>query len=67
MFFELYIQGDYKWCERLHKFIGKKVTARQKLSAHYSKEQVKKDFSPRMRIGMSLIFCGDYLLTNKFI
>jgi len=24
-------QGDYKWCERLHEFIGKKVTATQKL------------------------------------
>jgi hypothetical protein len=36
------IQGDYKLCERLHKFIGKKVTDTQKLNAHHCKEQLKK-------------------------
>jgi hypothetical protein len=34
-----HIRGDYKWCERLHKFIGKKV--RQKLYARHCKEQLK--------------------------
>jgi hypothetical protein len=34
------IQGDNKRCERLHKFIGKKVKATQKLKAHHYKEQV---------------------------
>jgi hypothetical protein len=38
------IQGDYKWCELLHKFIGKKVIVTQKLNAHHCREQLKKFF-----------------------
>jgi hypothetical protein len=30
------VQGDYKLCKRLCKFIGKKATATQKLNAHHS-------------------------------
>jgi hypothetical protein len=36
------VQGDYKWCERLHKFINKKIVATQKLNARHCKEQLKK-------------------------
>jgi hypothetical protein len=34
----LAIQGDYKQCEQLHKFTGKKATATQNLDTHYCKE-----------------------------
>jgi hypothetical protein len=40
------IQSDYKWCEWLHKFIGKKVTAMQKLNVHHCKEQLRKFLIP---------------------
>jgi hypothetical protein len=39
--FELRIWDDYKWCERLHKFIGKKAVATQKLISHHCKKQLK--------------------------
>jgi hypothetical protein len=38
------IQDDYKLCEQLHKFIGKKVIATQKLNSHHCKEQLRKFF-----------------------
>jgi hypothetical protein len=34
------IQSDYEWYEWLHKFIGKKVTAIQKLNPHHHKVQL---------------------------
>jgi hypothetical protein len=37
-------QGDYKRCQRLHKFIGKKVKATQKLNTRLCKEQLKSFF-----------------------
>jgi len=40
-----YIWGDYKWREQLHKFIGKKVIATQKLNSHHCKEQLIEVFS----------------------
>jgi hypothetical protein len=46
----LVIQSDYKLCERLDKFIGKKVIATQKLKAHNCKEQLKKFFSYPMQV-----------------
>jgi hypothetical protein len=42
-------QGDYKWCERLRKFIGKKVIAIQILNSHHCKEQLKKLLFERVR------------------
>jgi hypothetical protein len=44
------MRGDYKWCEWLNKFIGKKVIATQKLNAHHCKEQLKKFFSYPMQV-----------------
>jgi hypothetical protein len=44
------ILGDYKWCQQVHKFIGKKVTATQKLNAQHYKEQLKKFFSYPMQV-----------------
>jgi hypothetical protein len=38
------ISGDYKWCERLHKFIDKKVLATQKTNSNHCKEKLKKLF-----------------------
>jgi hypothetical protein len=32
---------DYKWCERLHKFIGKKIVVTRELNARHCKEQLK--------------------------
>jgi len=32
------IQGDYKWCERLHKLIDKKIVDPQKLNTRHCKE-----------------------------
>jgi hypothetical protein len=49
------VQGDYKWCERLHKVIGNKVTDTQIWNAQSFKEQLK-IFLSRMRDGMSVIF-----------
>jgi hypothetical protein len=40
------LQGDYKLCERLHKFIGNKVIATQKLNTHHCKQQLKKSIIP---------------------
>jgi hypothetical protein len=36
------IQDDYKLCKLLHKFIGKKVIAAQKLKAHHCEEKLNK-------------------------
>jgi hypothetical protein len=37
------VPGSYKLCERLHKFIGKKIKATQKLiPLHFTVEQKKK-------------------------
>jgi hypothetical protein len=33
------IQSNYKLCEQLHKFTGKKVIITQKLKAHHCKEE----------------------------
>jgi hypothetical protein len=49
------MQDVYKWCERLHKFIGKKVIAIQKLnSRHYARLQKKFWFA--FYNGVRLIF-----------
>jgi hypothetical protein len=57
------IQGDYKWCERLHKFIGKKVISTQKLhSRHYACVQKS------LYEGMTLLFVQAItFFTNKYI
>jgi hypothetical protein len=39
-----YIQGDYKWCKRLHQFIRTKVKGTQKSNARHCKEQLKNLF-----------------------
>jgi hypothetical protein len=49
------IQGDFKRCERLHHFIGKKIITTQKFNSRRSKEQSETFFS-RMRNSVSLIF-----------
>jgi hypothetical protein len=50
--------NDYKWCERLQKFIGKKITATQKLNAHHCKRKLKKFFFACMRKKYSPFFFG---------
>jgi hypothetical protein len=44
------IQGDYKSCERLHKFIGQKIISTQTSKAHHCKEQPKTFFSYPMQV-----------------
>ena len=43
-----YTQGDYKWSQRLHHLIDKKVTGTQKLNARRCKEQLENVCSARM-------------------
>jgi hypothetical protein len=40
----LFIQHDYKLCERSHNFNSKKVKVTQKLNAHHCKEKLKTFF-----------------------
>lgn len=42
--YNLFIQGDYKWCEGIHKFIGNKVLATPKLNLCHCKKQLKTVF-----------------------
>jgi hypothetical protein len=59
-------QDDYKWCVRLHKFIGKKVIATQKLKSQNRKEQIRKFCVARIRNGVSLISVWP-LLSSQYI